>query len=488
MSWTSWLSWLMPKKKASGIHDAARVSRNRTYPLNAKARDSSRDMTEYDRKRLVALARWVVANIGLAQGTANKLGQYAVGTKWEPQAETQDEAWNQQAEDLWREWSKVCDIRGQSTFPELARMWSREEKIDGEVFVVLQNREFPLLQTVRTHRIGNPSGVPRNDVAPGWIDGIRYNAMLRPEAYRYLVDRDKAIVLPSRAVIHIQRNDQQADQLRGVTRFVRALNNIKDLGEIYGFEKMAVKLNAAIAVVIQSRESGDDTTGFGREPAESDGTSSENLPDVRRDELYDGALIQRLDPDEELSAHHFQRPDESVQELARWLIRDLATGFDLPYEFIWSAEGMGSAQTRFVISAAGRTIEQEAAMLAKASQRIWNWRMAIAMNQGQLPRSDEWWRVMWQGPRNITIDAGREAQQMREDLKMGLRTHRQDAAERGTHWRDERTQQMVELQDLLTRARELDSQFGIGMDAAVNLLQQRNPNPAIEDVDGPTEP
>lgn len=63
-----------------------------------------------------------------------------------------------------------------------------------------------------------------------------------------------------------------------------------------------------------------------------------------------------------------------------------------------------------------------------------------AIQVGDLPSVDGWWRVTFQRPARLTIDAGREAQQEREDQSRGLMTRQDHLGGRGKDWQRETDQ------------------------------------------------
>jgi hypothetical protein len=45
-----------------------------------------------------------------------------------------------------------------------------------------------------------------------------------------------------------------------------------------------------------------------------------------------------------------------------------------------------------------------------------------AIDRGDLPNVPGWWKISCVTPRRVSVDAGREAQQNRADVEMGLKT------------------------------------------------------------------
>jgi len=64
---------------------------------------------------------------------------------------------------------------------------------------------------------------------------------------------------------------------------------------------------------------------------------------------------------------------------------------------------------------------------------------------GALPSTDGWARCDFIGPSKITIDAGREMAQEREDVARGLMSRRDHYGNRGRSWRRETDQVFEEI-------------------------------------------
>jgi len=83
------------------------------------------------------------------------------------------------------------------------------------------------------------------------------------------------------------------------------------------------------------------------------------------------------------------------------------------------------------------------------------------------------------------VDLGREARANQDAIKMGLRTMREDAGERGHDWQEMRDQVEREASDLLSRAKRLATEFDVSMETALHLLSQRTPNPVFNNESEP---
>lgn len=85
-------------------------------------------------------------------------------------------------------------------------------------------------------------------------------------------------------------------------------------------------------------------------------------------------------------------------------------------------------------------------------------------------------------PKPISVDAGNEATADREALKLGL-TNKSIVSQKmhGLHYRRVDEQRAIELRETIGRAVELNKEFPqISVDRALELLEQRSPNPMAQ--------
>ena len=69
--------------------------------------------------------------------------------------------------------------------------------------------------------------------------------------------------------------------------------------------------------------------------------------------------------------------------------------------------------------------------------RAWRYFIGGAIANGDLPAVEDYAKVTWQTPKSLTVDAGREAQQAREDYKAGLSSLQDYFGELGQDWEEQ---------------------------------------------------
>jgi hypothetical protein len=151
----------------------------------------------------------------------------------------------------------------------------------------------------------------------------------------------------------------------------------------------------------------------------------------------------------EVHAFQFQRPSGEVTGFMDRLGRN-AINFVWPYDLIANPNPGNAAASRGLwVRANNLTRERQLKMYPSAKQRVL-FAVSRAIELGILPENDEWMEWEFSFPKKPSIDAGRDAQQDREDLKACIRTWSDIHGELGT---DTETQAFRKAMDLVAMLR-----------------------------------
>jgi lambda family phage portal protein len=468
------------------IHDAAYQSRSRQN-LTSTPQDSRIDVTRMSRQTLMAKARALAANDGLTRGAIADKTRYSVGRGLIPQARTANQEWNTKAEDYWRQWCKIADVSGRYNFNRIQRIISKAVDRDGDIGVVMVKTPngFPQVQLVEAHRIGDPGldtpALPTGPDGSYWQDGVLLSEAGSPLAYSVIsvnpLGQKTRTVVPASNFIHVF-DGERADQARGFTALYHAITTIQDKKEIIELERKGVKLHSAIAAVLRAKSSSLADDWKDGEGDSEGGTNPDGTPEkLSLMKVLDGGEIPVIGQQDNLDLTRSDRPSPAFTGFLEFLIRDIANGLGLPYEFVWNPEKLGGTAQRFVLEKAQRTFRERQDLISEVVlDRLWFWVISSAIKRGELDYIDGAWNVRWQLPAEITVDAGRDANADREDVKMGLMTEAEHFGRRGLDWLEEREQRHREVDDLLTRAQDVAKKFNVTLDYAAQLLQQSAPN------------
>lgn len=402
----------------SSPFEAANSSPRRSKVPGTAPRDFALDLTPAVRSELVRRSRYHVKNSGFLRGFVSSMALYAVGDGIRPQATSKDADWNREAEAYFNRWGQDCEITGRFNLAECQRLVCRAIDVDGEIFVVksFENGE-PRIQLIETHRVGDES-------EDGVVDGIRLSPTGRPIAYRVMRDDGGTTELPAETVLHIFEPDS-ISQLRGFPSLQHSINHLLDEQELLALEKHAAKANADIARVLTSERSDAEDSDFHLGTAQADGTDPSAI------EAILGGKVVRVQPGESLTPYESNRPSATFTGFLTHLRRDSAQGL-LPYEFVADSSQIGGAGVRMIIAKADRQFSsRQTTLIDQLLRPLWLFVIGHAIAKGKLRAVEGWTGINFTTPRRITVDAGREAAQNREDIKCGLKSLSDHFAELG---------------------------------------------------------
>jgi capsid protein len=217
---------------------------------------------------------------------------------------------------------------------------------------------------------------------------------------------------PADAVMHIL-DDERTTQVRGVPWMYHGLNSAIDIIDLMALEKAAVKVHSALSGAIK-KKGGDAGQGFTGELTKIRGKTVDNKPKVTAYENFaGGAGILNLGLDEEFQLFTSNRPSLTFGGFIDFLVRDMAWGFGVSPEFIWSVAGLSGPNARLILEDAKWFFEElQDLLVSLLCRKTYTWVIARAMMRGELPmcKDPQWWLCDWIGPQKITIDQGREGQ------------------------------------------------------------------------------
>lgn len=415
----------LPKAWASP-YDAANWSPNRGRVPGSAPRDAKLDLSPGVRTELVRRSRYLHRNSGFVREMVSNMAIYSTGDGIRPQAQSADPEWNRRAEEIFRRWSAQCEVTNRFSFEECQSLVCRGMDVDGEFFV-LKTRDrsgLPRIQLIETHRIGDDS--------EDTCDGIGLAPDGSPVFYRLIEDgapRD----IPAASMLHVFE-PESVSAVRNAPTIQHSINHMLDEMELLALEKHAVKDNADVSRILKTaRGEIDDTGDF------SIGTQ-QNQPqasDAAQLQKIIGGKLVALKPDESLDSFQSNRPSPTFTGFLNHLRRDSALGV-LPYEFAADSSSIGGAGVRLVVAKADRRFSyRQLILINRLIEPVWAYVIGDAIARGELAPKPQWWRISSTTPRRITVDAGREAQQNRSDVEMGLKTISQSYGELGLDFEEE---------------------------------------------------
>jgi capsid protein len=270
---------------------------------------------------------------------------------------------------------------------------------------------------------------------------------------------------------------ESASAVRNAPVIQHSINHILDEMELLALEKHAVKDNADVSRVLKTaRGEVDDSGDFSLGQP-----SSHSASDPKTLQQIIGGKLVSLKPDESLDSFQSSRPSPTFTGFLQHLRRDSALGV-LPYEFAADSSSIGGAGVRLVVAKADRRFSfRQLVLINRLIEPVWAYVIGDAIARGELPAQPGWWKISCTTPRRITVDAGREAQQNRADVEMGLKTLSQSFGELGLDFEEEMRVRARNARFLV----DLADEFGIPLEMLWKPSGGTETTPAVGETEDP---
>jgi lambda family phage portal protein len=383
------------------------------------------------RNRVAAIweGRAMEEKLCLVNGILDRVVQY-VCQKMEYRSSTGDSEIDKQYEDYFHDWCGRADITGRHRFATIVQLALRAAIRDGEYGLVEKIVEGELkLQSITADRIGNPTTMLQDNKNICGIhvgdsgEVLKYDVFKRDLNNQYTFEGS---VTPKR-FIHLFF-PTSADQYHGVSKLAPALPHAKDLYELLGYEKIAVKFAASFAGFIEAADPNNKHggTSWDNKPA-SGGTTAERANTMA---AAPGAL-KRLAKDEKVNfAPGAQRPSGAFMALIDAIIREIAIGLNLPYGFVYNMAAFGGVTARLETMQAQRVFEAYQRQLQDVIlDRVKNKVLMLGIARKKIPAHPKFREGNWRFGAHITGDVGHQTQAEQTLINLGIKSRTQLCSE-----------------------------------------------------------
>lgn len=403
----------------------------------------NRSVNWYDHRVILSVSRRLWANMGLIKGATCQKAMYAVERAWNPVFLGAAKDWGDEATRwLMEQYYPLCDVRGPNfDFKTNLYLSSISVDRDGDVFKMFTETAdgWPQTQYLPAHRVGTPFGGEKI-VQSGQYTGLRishgiiYNALSRPVAVRVLredvVSEDYttdngAFDDVSMRDIHHSYDPEWFDQGRGFPAATHALNDLRDMKQSSDWERHFQLIASALGL-----EEHNETGGIDPSDPRFLGMQSVNGVDgqVLERVLPNGTRYFKSNTGAKVSTMTNDRPGDMWEKFQDRMTRSTLVGMNWPYALCWKNEGTGPVQRTEIDKARG-AVEDRQDLLEAGAKREVGYAISKAIKLGAdngglppYPGADRGGFLKWSftKPPKISIDDGRDAQQRRENFKMGL--------------------------------------------------------------------
>ena len=348
-----------------------------------------------------------------------------------------------------------------------------------------------LVGNMAIYSTGDGIRVQAQSAKPDWNRAAEdyfslWSARCAPIFYRVLEDGGKARDIPAESLLHLFE-PEWAGGVRAHPTIQHSINHVLDEMELLALEKHAVKDNADVSRILKtSRGEIDDNGDF---IVGGTGGTGDTSDPVSLQRIVGGKLVA-LKPDESLDSFQSNRPSPTFTGFLEHLRRDSALGM-IPFEFAADSSKIGGAGVRLIVAKADRRFSFRQMILERRFIRpVWAYVIGDAINRGMLPPIAGWWKISSVPPKRVTVDAGREAQQNRADVEMGLKTLSDHFQELGADFGEEIERRASDAKLILETA----AKYGVPVDmlwkpSGASSLQQPALTPQTGRESGsPTKP
>jgi capsid protein len=461
--------------------------------------DFSELIPNLDRRVIVSCARAIFQDYGPITGALIQKADNVVGRAWAPKFRGSDKEWGKLAKDwLENQWFGTCDVRGRAwDFKTLLWLDSVAIDRDGDFFIHLTESEngYPQTQRISVNRVGMRGYSFRGKVEEGPYKGrkishgVIMNDAGRPLAYRVLGDKpDEDEDIPAERMIPVF-DPTWHDQVRGIPSYSGSIKLVYGSMTATEREQMNQNIRSSIALIEHNDTGGPDIDDPGIEFGQEATATQAPKPTV---EHYAKGMIKyfRSNSGGKLESVDNNQPGDMWDRFQDRVIRMASSGINWPYELVWKAKDVNGVLVRNLQERARLSVEDRQDVLKSPALFQIRYALAKAVKVGILPRPrnrDDWWRWDFQMPRKFSIDPGKEAQQRREDYKIGFRNRTGVAEEEGGDaeaLEDERIEEVLRYEVKIDKAIET---HGRPIDRRLFYMLGPNEQPSAGESEDPPE-
>ena len=486
----------MPPKKPTSKAKAAKKQPSASYsqfasttPSGARrmlflggVNDQRKEVTSATRTAMMARSRWAMRNSPIYKQCVDEAVLISVGDGLVAQSLAKNPQTAVAYDKYFRDWSVRCDLTRRYNLGQLQTMWMSGAIIDGDSWGIMTNDPktgVPAIQILEAHRVGSP----RTEFNDRNVDGAYLGTFGEIVGWNvYTDDQTKDRYVPSSAMLQVMEFERPS-AVRGYPVLQSSLLSVQDHLEVFSLEVRAAR-DSADHTLILKKQGGvlqdDPAARFS-----GDANSCEKLASQM------GGKMLVVDTNEDLSQLTQTRPSPAWIGMMTAIERDIVRL--LPYEYQVTPGVLGGSSVRLVAGRVSRWANKWQSILIDSLDRVYDYVIADGIAKGKIPDDPDFNRKSWITPRDITVDAGREASQDRADLQMGLTTAQAILGKKGMTYDEVLEQRAVEMEKLVQKAKDRSLPLWMLYQSAFNWLQQgqasaQTPSDVADNLDLPPPP
>jgi len=444
--------------------------------------DQRTEVTSATRIAMMAKSRWAVRNSPIYKQCVDEAVLISVGDGLMAQSLAKNPQTAVAYDKYFRDWSVRCDLTRRYNLGQLQTMWMSGAIIDGDSWGIMTNDPktgVPAIQILEAHRVGSPKMEFNDRNVDGAYLGT-YGEILGWNVYTDDSNKDRYV--PASAMLQVMEFERPS-AVRGYAVLQSSLLSVQDHLEVFQLEVRAAR-TAADHTLILKKQGGvlqdDPAAKFS-----GDANSCEKIASQM------GGKMLVVDTNEDLTQLAQTRPSAAWMGMMTAIERDIVRL--LPYEYQVTPGVLGGSSVRLVTGRVSRFAGKWQSILIDSLDRVYDFVIADGIAKGKIPDDPDFNRKTWITPRDITVDAGREASQDRADLQMGLTTSSAILGKKGVTFDDTLEALAVEAEKRIQKAKDRGIPLWMLYQSQFNWLQQGQnssqiPTDVADNLDLPPPP
>jgi hypothetical protein len=452
----------------------------------------SKALPQHDRASMIREISDLMRNDGgLIQTVLDRLSDYVVGDGITPQARTIDERWNDEAEAYFRAWSKRCDAEQRQNCPFIGdgqKLILADAHVRGESFI----RTMPgqMIQFVESEMCRNPG---KTDGVK-WDDGLLIGSDGRLLAYNFEYQKNaqelKSVQVSQSGVIHQHPPFKRARQRRGVPIFAPVVPRMQQVLRTTEAMQLKVALEAEQTLVFTGKGPGGQILNDMPFGATRKDTKGRDFTAIKTEK----GMWYDLPEDRSLGSVETRTPSGEHMPYMEKQIEAVSAATGIPYNILMLLAGGSYSATRGQIQAFDHTIRRWWRYIVEPSQSLWNWVIADAIQNGELPPAptrnfrgieiSDFTHVEWSEPARLTMSPLEDEKVFDAQMSRGSTTitavMKRKNQERADVWNEKEE----EIKDAIERAKRIKEETGEDVHYTAFLNNARpgagNPHAGVE--------
>jgi len=361
-------------------------------------------------------------------GSGARVEARAVDASGEP-----DEKWNDQAEEMFEDWSQNCDITGRFSFKQYQRMMFMSYRRDGDMATGLIDGK---LLAAEGEQIGTPLGLKTTDITV--INGVAFDKaggrllgyyIGKPDKWGYIQTGNFQKYLAQDICHHF--NPERFSYSRGEPALASAINTIDKLSSYIDAELVAAKVNACLSAFISRKDPAAEWSGIGELVTNNDGKTE------RQEKMEPGQILYG-EVGESATLLGQTRPGQIFDTFVLRCLSLIGQPLCIPLMLVsLDFSGATFMNARFAYNEARDNWQAEQDFVLKPFvSRIWRWKISQFIKAGDLEARPDAWNHEVFCRKWPYVDPYREAQADTIQLENRTTDRRDICSRQGRDWRD----------------------------------------------------